>query len=129
MTKPRASTATMYRVLLLVFALAAARRVTYTYDAVRDMQQAYTVAPFALTSPWPSVSQPNRAALKAGLRKGDHVLLIDGKPTSGYRDAAAIFHDRKSTDAIPVRVERAGQTLDLTVHPAIVGFGRGWLPY
>lgn len=39
MTQSSAASLRMYRLLLLVFLLAAARRVTYTYDAVRDMQR------------------------------------------------------------------------------------------
>jgi hypothetical protein len=127
MPKFTLSTQRLYRLLILLFVIAGARRVTYTIDAVRDMAHQYSASPFSLREPWPTIDRLNPSARMAGLQSGDRVLFVGGRPALGYRDFALAFHNRGLQEAVPITLLRDGQTLALSVKPGVLGFGRGWL--
>jgi regulator of sigma E protease len=57
---------------------------------------------------------------KAGIRPGDRVLEVDGKPVTKFMGIGSAVYwrvIRSEGDQIPVRVERAGQILDFSVTP------------
>ena len=62
--KFRVPTARLYRLLIVLLLIAGARRVTYTSDALRDMQHQYGRVPFTLTTPWPTVADVSRAGTR-----------------------------------------------------------------
>jgi putative serine protease PepD len=57
-------------------------------------------------------------AQKAGLRAGDIVTTIDGKPVKGSSDLVAAIADHKPGDSIRVQVRRGSQTISATVQLA-----------
>jgi regulator of sigma E protease len=71
---------------------------------------------------------PGKAGAASGLRAGDRVLAIDGRPVA---DSSQVYEatreSGKSGTAVPMqwRVERAGQRLELTVTPAVVTLDGG----
>ncbi|MFN3883333.1 MAG: S1C family serine protease [Rhodocyclaceae bacterium] len=69
---------------------------------------------------------PDSAAAAAGLRgaslapdgslvPGDVIVAIDGKPVRGVRELFARLDDHQVGEAVPVRILREGQALDVTV--------------
>lgn len=68
-------------------------------------------------------------ALKAGLKPGDTILAIDGRPVHDWSDiqTAIVVGSGRDTDGAPevtLTVERAGETLVLQVAPALVELQR-----
>ncbi len=125
--KFRVSTTRLYRLLILLFLIAGARRVTYTIDALRDMQHEYGAVPFTLSDPWPTVAVASKAASDAGLHPGDRILTVAGRAPVGLRDFATAFHQRAIDETVPLTVSRDGQTLPFAVKPHLVQFGNSWL--
>jgi len=60
------------------------------------------------------------AAERAGLKSGDAVLSIDGKPIEYFRDLQAKVEASKGSP-LKLTVKRGGETMDLTVTPDLVG--------
>ncbi len=121
------STQRLYRLLILLFLIAGARRVTYTIDAVRDMRHEYTAQSFSLREPWPTVDIVSKSASQSGLRPGDGILDIAGHAPTGRGDVAAAFHGLAADQTVAIHVARDGQTLSLAVKPHVVDFGASWL--
>jgi membrane-associated protease RseP (regulator of RpoE activity) len=61
---------------------------------------------------------PGSAADKAGLKRGDRVLTIDGRWTDSLADLYDAAGHVKPGAAVPVRVKRGGKELELTVTPS-----------
>jgi regulator of sigma E protease len=59
---------------------------------------------------------PDGAAQRADLRNGDKVLSIDGTPTDNFEAMRKVIIANPSR-AIPIKVERGGQVIELTVTP------------
>src|SRR5579862_7889891 len=94
----------LYRWLCILFVIAALRRVTFTIDAVHEMQHVYPGNPFAVGSPWPTVTEAYEAATAAGVRAGDRILAIDGRAPAGDHDVALAFHSRSLGSTVPVSI-------------------------
>ncbi len=58
---------------------------------------------------------PGGGAGKAGVRAGDILLSLDGKPVAGYEEVAPILARRKAMDPVKVVVLRDGRRETLTV--------------
>jgi regulator of sigma E protease len=56
---------------------------------------------------------------RAGLRSGDRIVEIDGKPIKDFRDITAASSSRKPGDELTIRFERAGS--EQTVRLALAG--------
>jgi regulator of sigma E protease len=61
----------------------------------------------------------NGAAAKAGLQKGDHVVMLDGEKIDRFEDIQRIVSLNAGTP-VPMQVTRAGQPLTVTLTPEIV---------
>jgi diguanylate cyclase (GGDEF)-like protein len=62
---------------------------------------------------------PGQPAAQAGLRAGDQILAVNGRPIlnlTGYETAAAAFHRGRP---VSLRIERGGEILDLEVVPGV----------
>ncbi len=55
---------------------------------------------------------PGSGAEKAGLRKGDRILAIDGRPVSSYTGLRMALIDKRPGDRVQVRFSRGGETLE-----------------
>lgn len=55
-------------------------------------------------------------AYKAGLKEGDRILAVGGKPISTWDELPLALHG-KVDQAVPLKVNRQGQTFDVTVTP------------
>jgi photosystem II stability/assembly factor-like uncharacterized protein len=65
-------------------------------------------------------------ATKAGLKEGDLVTAVEGKPVEGYLQAMiALARTHKAGDKIKVTVQRGGQKKDIELVLAAGGGGRG----
>ncbi len=109
MTETKPSTGWLYLILLLVALVAVGSQVTYTIDAVHALRGDYTAVPFALGDPWPTIRSTGDNAARAGLKPGDLVTAIDGRPVRGMKDLAAPLRDRHPGDTLEVAVERDRQ--------------------
>ena len=66
---------------------------------------------------------PGRPAAKAGLKSGDIVVALDGRPILDFEELADIIYKRPGQPTL-LTVERDGQRLDITVVPEL-----GKLPF
>jgi len=57
----------------------------------------------------------NGPAAKAGLRKGDRITAIGGKPVSDFRDVLAVIAAAKPGDSVPVEVRRGDSVREVHV--------------
>ncbi len=53
---------------------------------------------------------------KAGLKKGDRILEVEGKPLQTWQDMTSVIYG-KSGKPLTFRIKRDGSTLDLTITP------------
>ena len=66
-------------------------------------------------------------AYRAGVKEGDRVLAVDGKPVSTFTEIALALKGR-ADQPVPIRFERDGKVFDLTIAPMRVdGTGEGAL--
>src|SRR5437764_14991384 len=105
---PSKSRRLLYVLLGLVFLATAASQGTYTADVIRDLQQRYPVKPGLLGDPWPTIRGLDPTARSAGLKVGDRVEAIDGRPARGWTDLALEVRSRHRGDELPVAVQRDG---------------------
>ncbi len=70
------------------------------------------------------VVQPASPAASAGLQAGDEILAIDGTPKKDWEDALVAIAIRPDR-AIQLRVRRAAEEKDFTVHSTVVAQGAG----
>jgi len=61
---------------------------------------------------------PGLPAEKAGLKKGDVVIAIDGKEVSKWEDLATIIHNSEGKELL-IRVKRNGEILDFEIKPQV----------
>ena len=62
-------------------------------------------------------------AVRAGLRRGDQILSIDGREFDSYSDAVAYIQGRSPDDRLDLVVWRDGREIDLQAN--LAGFGQG----
>ncbi len=71
------------------------------------------------------------AAMSAGIRSGDRILSIDGQAVQDFADVPPLIQKRAAANhALTVTVQRAGETIDVTVQPKLGDNGKGkevWL--
>lgn len=58
---------------------------------------------------------PYSAAKKAGLKKGDVIVSVDGKATRSLRELQAVISSQKVGDLVEVRIRRNEGYLDISV--------------
>ena len=56
-------------------------------------------------------------AAKGGIRAGDVILDVDGRPVTSAADLQRLMYDEAIGHSITVRVQRGSQTLDLAITP------------
>jgi len=61
---------------------------------------------------------PGMPADKAGVRPGDYVLAIDGREITTFDELARIVFFKSPGDKVRLRIDRGGQTLDMTAELA-----------
>jgi regulator of sigma E protease len=64
-------------------------------------------------------------AVKAGLRKGDRIVSIDGKPIHDFRDVAAVTAGTKPGDTLAIRYARGGVENGVRVIAGSIRNGEG----
>ncbi len=72
--------------------------------------------------------EPNMPAAKAGLKPGDRLLSIDALPFHSV-DALLTYLQDQTGKPAQLKVERAGQTIPLTVTPEFADIGNGTKDY
>jgi S1-C subfamily serine protease len=56
-------------------------------------------------------------AAKGGIRAGDVILDVDGRPVTSAADLQRLMYDEAIGRTVTVRVQRGNQTLDLSITP------------
>ncbi len=69
----------------------------------------------------------NGPADKAGMKEGDLIVAVDGKPVEGLQDQRTILATKKEGDKVKVKVKRGEETkeLEVTLGPPVAGGGGG----
>jgi regulator of sigma E protease len=80
----------------------------------------------ARTIDLPDGTKAPSPALEAGLRVGDVVRAIDGRPLADWAELNEALvmgsgHDRQGNRSTVFTIDRAGKTMDITVHPLLSG--------
>lgn len=100
-----------YALLAFLFATTVAYEVPYLHDILRD--ETRSVPFFAMEVASNRVNLVTREAVQAGIRQGDEVLSIDGRPYNGAGDWGHAASTRLSGEtsrsccALPIRRNRA----------------------
>ncbi len=115
-----------YILLATVAVLAITAQTTYTVDVLRYMNGEYPANPFGMRGPWPSIRWLHSSGETAGLRIGDRVIAIDGRPPQGLADLASAVRGREPGADLPVSVERDGKPAEYHVRIAAVGGHPRW---
>jgi sigma-B regulation protein RsbU (phosphoserine phosphatase) len=105
----------LFLLLALIAMVAIASQVTFTIDAVDAMQGRYPFAPIALGDPWPTITGLNNQAKEAGLKHGDRVTAVDGRPIAGLLDAAERIRGHRPGESLGITVIRDGVTREIRV--------------
>lgn len=71
------------------------------------------------TAPVVGKVMEDTAAAEAGLQEGDRILTVDGREIKVFNDIPAYIATNLGT-AITLHIERAGQTMDVTLTPRMV---------
>jgi sigma-B regulation protein RsbU (phosphoserine phosphatase) len=95
--------------VLLLILLAAYQVATGTmyYEQIRWPEN-QAAAGFALGAPWPAVKRPGPAAVAAGLREGDRLLAVQGRPFAGDAARFAALEKLFPGDRVAVTVQGSG---------------------
>jgi phosphoserine phosphatase RsbU/P len=97
-----------YIALALLFAFAATYHTRFLIDLARDFTFQYSAPPFTLGTPWPTIINVSDRAPGTGLRPGDKIKAIDGRPVDGSSDLFRPIRLKRPGDSIEVIAERAG---------------------
>jgi sigma-B regulation protein RsbU (phosphoserine phosphatase) len=95
--------------LAILFAFAITSQATYTIDAIRELAGDYPLLPFSLGNEQPVIADLTRPAFDAGLRRGDRVVAIEGRPLRAARDLLQPIREKSPGQTLAVTVERDGQ--------------------
>src|ERR1700674_5504733 len=87
----------------ILFALAVVSQGMFTIDVIRELSWDYPARPFFIGNDQPTIVELTANASQAGLRRGDRVVAIEGRPFRNARDLLQ-----------PVREKTPGQTLAVT---------------
>jgi len=101
-----------HRLLLVLFAITLLSQITFTIDVVRTLSGDYPVKPVVLGAPWPTITSLSEPALAAGLRRGDHVIAIEGLPPRAAGDMARAVRVKHPGDRVTITVERDGRQVE-----------------
>ncbi len=59
--------------------------------------------------------EPDGAAAKAGLQRGDHLLAVDGRPVQTQAELLEYLAQKRPGDRVRLQVQRGGKALDISV--------------
>jgi len=90
-----------YCVLVFLFAITLAYEIPYLHDIVRDEKR--SVPMFTMESASDRVNMVTKEAAAAGVRNGDALVSVDGKPYQGVGDWAHPLADTAIGDEITLR--------------------------
>jgi sigma-B regulation protein RsbU (phosphoserine phosphatase) len=116
----------LYVLLALTAIVAVTSQVTFTIDAVADLQGRYPVAPIRLGDPWPAIAGLNNRAKEAGLKLRDRVTAIDGRPIAGLLQAAERVRGHHPGEFLGVTVVRDGVAREIRVPMPPPDFRPDW---
>lgn len=78
------------------------------------------VAGIPVPGTWVGGVLPNSPAEAAGLRPGDHIVAVDGKPVQKWNDLVEMVRE-KAGKRLPLLIDRAGAKVTLPVTPTSKG--------
>lgn len=109
-----------YLLLALLFSISVAYQARFTAEAVRDLRDpaSQAEAPFFVSRAGLRIRGVRPEAREAGLRDGDTLVAVDGKPFRGFSSLAVPVAARRPGDALGLRVRRGDQEIDLKVRLA-----------
>ncbi len=97
-----------YALLASLFSFVLCFEAHFLLDLYHDFTFSYSASPISVGTPWPAITSLNgEAAKNSGLRVGDRVVSVDGRPLRGQSDLMR-----------PIRLKRPGQTVQIVVDRA-----------
>ena len=98
------------------------------YERTNTVRDVVACVPTEANPNCDQVGDPSPSSI-AGLKAGDTIVSFDGKQVTRWSEVESIIN-KKVGQAIPLVIERAGETLNLSITPAelvIQGSSRGYL--
>ncbi len=89
-----------------------------SYDVERDGEMITVDGPY-IRPPLVSQVVPQSAAISAGMRPGDVITSIDGKPIFAFEDLKTAV-EASGGEALALGIWRGGEELDVTLKPKVV---------
>ncbi len=104
-----------YRLLLFLFLVVIVCQGTFTIDVIRGLDGDYPLQPVTLGQPWPSITGLGASpkAFDAGLRLGDRVIAIEGRPPTSESDLAQAVHSKHPGDLLKITVDHGGKPVQI----------------
>src|SRR3954464_15413499 len=101
-----------YILLLALFVVGVTYQTRYTIDAVRDdfYPNEQVREPFVMEGVDPVITRLRPEAEEAGLRKGDLVLAVGGRPLKGSAVFDQLAAEASPGDSLSVDIRRASDT-------------------
>jgi len=101
--------------LTILFAFAIANQTTYTIDVIRELAGDYPLRPFVIGNEQPLIADLTRPGVDAGLRRGDRVVAIEGRPLRQARDLLQPIREKRPGQTLAVSIERDGKPVEFRV--------------
>jgi sigma-B regulation protein RsbU (phosphoserine phosphatase) len=100
--------------LAILFAFAIVNQTTYTIDVIRELAGDYPMRPFFIGDQ-PVIAEVTRPALAAGLRRGDRVIAIEGRPYRNPRDLLQPIREKRPGQRLAVTIERDSRMSEVPI--------------
>jgi len=108
-------TAGLYSGLAILFIVAMTVQAPFTVDVIRSLTSGYQKLPFWVGEPWPTLTIVDQPAAGAGLRVGDRLVAMDGRPLPNPRNFYQAVRAKNVGETVVVFAMRDGRAFDSRV--------------
>ena len=112
--------------LAIVFAVTMAVQIPFTVDVAQSLTSGYHKLPFWVGDPWPTITSVDKSGVEAGLRAGDRLVTLDGRPIESPQEFYPAVRAKEVGEPAVVSARRDGRVADARV--TVQGV-RLWAPF